>query len=238
MRQHSISTQQSTVQHDDHDVHIPYSSFVRYGEEEMQRRAAAFFELMNRRRSCRFLSSDPIPAGVLEDCIRVAGTSPSGAHTEPWTFVVVRSAPMKERLRAIVEEEERVNYEKRMGDAWVADLKPLGTSWQKEYITEAPAVVLVFDQTYGVDSQGERITHHYHEISIAICAGLFITALHNAGLATVTQTPLNAGRRIRQLCSRPDSEKCVLLLPIGFPKKDATVPNLSRKSLDKIMITL
>eukprot|EP00160_Parvularia_atlantis_P009063 Unigene18416_Nuclearia_a/m.53039 Unigene18416_Nuclearia_a/g.53039 ORF Unigene18416_Nuclearia_a/g.53039 Unigene18416_Nuclearia_a/m.53039 type:complete len:298 (+) Unigene18416_Nuclearia_a:49-942(+) len=209
----------------------------RLGEDEMRARARAFYEQMNRRRTVRFFAPDPVPREVIDDIVRTAGTAPSGAHTEPWTFVVVADAAVKRMVRELVEEEERVNYEQRMGAQWVQDLSPLGTTWQKPYLDTAPYLVLLFKQTYGVDpTTGARKVHYYNEISASIAAGLLIAAVHVAGLVTLTSTPLNAGGPLRRLLNRPENEKLLMLLPVGYPARDATVPNLKRKPLEEIAV--
>ncbi|XP_054424953.1 iodotyrosine deiodinase 1 isoform X2 [Pteronotus mesoamericanus] len=166
------------------------------------------------------------------------GTAPSGAHTEPWTFVVVQDPDMKHKIREIIEEEEEINYMKRMGQRWVTDLKKLRTSWIKEYLDTAPVLILIFKQVYGFAAKGQRKVHYYNEISVSIACGILLAALQNAGLVTVTTTPLNCGPRLRVLLSRPINEKLLMLLPVGYPGKEATVPDLKRKPLDQIMVTV
>ncbi|XP_019494455.1 PREDICTED: iodotyrosine deiodinase 1 isoform X2 [Hipposideros armiger] len=166
------------------------------------------------------------------------GTAPSGAHTEPWTFVVVKDSDMKHRIREIIEEEEEINYMKRMGHRWVTDLKKFRTNWIKEYLDTAPVLILIFKQVYGFAANGKRKVHYYNEISVSISCGILLAALQNAGLVTVTTTPLNCGPRLRVLLSRPTNEKLLMLLPVGYPSKEATVPDLKRKPLDQIMVTV
>ncbi|XP_059699354.1 iodotyrosine deiodinase 1 isoform X3 [Haemorhous mexicanus] len=166
------------------------------------------------------------------------GTSPSGAHTEPWTFVVVQDPYLKHKIREIVEEEEEINYKKRMGERWVNDLKRLRTNWIKEYLDTAPYLILIFKQVYGRLPNGKKKTHYYNEISVSIACGILLAALQNAGLYTVTSTPLNCGPQLRALLQRPANEKLLLLLPVGYPKKDATVPELTRKPLEDIMVVM
>jgi len=202
----------------------------------MIRKTQQFYEVANGRRSLRFFSDEPVPKQVIENVIRAAGTAPSGAHTEPWTFVAVGAPELKRQIRELVEEEERVNYERRMGGDWVNDLKTLGTTWEKAYLETAPWVIVMFKQTYGLNEDGSRRTHYYHEISASIAAGILITAINLAGLCTLTSTPLNCGSALRQLLGRPDNEKVLLLLPVGHPAPDATVPNLQRKPLGDIAV--
>ncbi|ROT67757.1 putative iodotyrosine dehalogenase 1 [Penaeus vannamei] len=207
--------------------HIPYSR-PRFSAEESIKRSKEFYEMMNSRRSVRFFSSDPVPREVIENVVRTAGTSPSGAHTEPWTFAVVGDPEVKQRSRG----------RKLFRDQWVQDLKALRTSWVKEYLTEAPWLILVFKQTYGMLPDGRKRNHYYHEISTALAGGILLSAIHNAGLVTLTSTPLNCGPALRSLLDRPPNEKLLLLLPVGFPSDGATVPDLRRKPLEEIMVVV
>ncbi|KAF4531878.1 hypothetical protein B566_EDAN000907 [Ephemera danica] len=199
-------------------AHVPFP-FKRFNDEEMLRRSREYYELMNGRRTLRMFS-----------------TGPSGAHTEPWTFVVVKDPEVKQKVREIIEEEEEINYNKRMGPQWTTDLRPLRTNWIKEYLTEAPYLILLFKQLYSLKPDGSKKIHYYNEQSVSIAAGLLISAVHASGLASLTSTPLNCGPALRTLFGRPSSEKLTLLLPVGFPSKDATVPDLKRKPLDEIMV--
>ncbi|CAG7734283.1 unnamed protein product [Allacma fusca] len=219
-------------------AHVPLSSYKRYSEEVMLERSLEFYQDMNNRRTLRYYSSEPVPREVIENIIRTAGTAPSGAHTEPWTFVVLSDPDLKQRVRELIEEEEEINYTKRMGNQWTKDLQPLKTDWVKEYLTEAPYIILVFKQAYGYNDDGTKKNHYYNELSVAISAGLLMAAIQRAGLVTLTSTPLNCGPGIRTLLNRPNNEKLTLLLPVGYPAKDATVPNLTRKPLKEIMVWL
>ncbi|XP_026522037.1 iodotyrosine deiodinase 1 [Notechis scutatus] len=218
-------------------AHIPFST-ERYSEEDMVKRSKDFYELLKKRRSVRFISDEPVPREVIDNVIKTAGTSPSGAHTEPWTFVIVNDKEVKHKIREIIEEEEEMNYMKRMGDRWVNDLKRMRTNWIKEYLDSAPYLILIFKQVYGILPDGKKKTHYYNEISVSIACGILLAALENVGLVTVTTTPLNCGPRLRVLLERPPNEKLLLLLPVGYPSKDATVPNFSRKPLDDIMVVI
>lgn len=217
--------------------HVPFSH-TRYPEKEMVKRSQEFYEFLNKRRSVRFISNEQVPMEVIDNVIKAAGTAPSGAHTEPWTFVVVKDSDMKHRIREIIEEEEEINYMKRMGHRWVTDLKKFRTNWIKEYLDTAPVLILIFKQVYGFAANGKRKVHYYNEISVSISCGILLAALQNAGLVTVTTTPLNCGPRLRVLLSRPTNEKLLMLLPVGYPSKEATVPDLKRKPLDQIMVTV
>ncbi|KAL5261755.1 hypothetical protein ACHWQZ_G007456 [Mnemiopsis leidyi] len=214
------------------NVHIPFS-LPRFEPEEMKKRARDFYELVNKRRSCRFFSPDPVPRDVLEQCILAAGTSPSGAHTEPWQFVVVYNKEDRLAIREIVEDEEKVNYERRMGKNWLQDLAKIKTTFVKEYISDADCIILVFKSPFHYKN-GVKHNNWYYEASVSISVGILLCALNNVGLVTVTSTPMNCGPAIRRLLGRPEHEKLAFLLPVGYPANSATVPDLHRKPLDKI----
>lgn len=150
--------------------------------------------------------------------------------------MVVSDTGLKHQVRLIIEEEEELNYRQRMGDKWVQDLSKLKTNWIKDYLDEAPYLILVFKQTYGIMSGNKKKTHYYNEISVSISCGILLAALQNVGLVTVTSTPLNCGPRLRVLLQRPVNEKLLMLLPVGYPAPNATVPDLARKPLDKIVV--
>lgn len=217
--------------------HIRYQH-ERLSIEESQRRADEFYHLMNNRRSIRFFSSDPVPQELVEKLVLTAGTGPSGAHTEPWSFVAVSDPDIKEQIRSIVEAEEEINYTKRMGKQWVADLKAFKTTWEKEYLTEAPWILLIFKQPYSPLPDGRKVNHYYHEISTSVSCGILLAAIQNAGLVTLTSTPLNCGPALRTILNRPAHEKLLMLLPLGYPTQDATVPDLKRKPLEEILTTM
>ena len=214
--------------------HVVYP-FQRKSETEMRVRATEFYREMNRRRSIRSFSSDPVPLEIIKDIVRTAGTAPSGAHSEPWTFVVVQDPKVKSKIREIVEQEEYLNYDHRMGDKWVNDLKFVKTSAEKQYMETAPYIIVVFKQKYHIGEDGVRYAHYYYEISTAVATGILVTAIQNAGLVSVVTTPLNAGSSLRELLGRPENEKAMVLLPVGYPAEGAEVPDVSRKDLDKIM---
>jgi iodotyrosine deiodinase len=201
----------------------------------MRQRAREFYLEMDRRRSVRALSPEPVPRALIEYAIRTAGTAPSGAHQQPWTFVVVGDADLKARIRASAEEEERRNYEGRMPQEWLDAVAPLGTDLHKEHITAAPYVVVLFKQSYGIGPSGTRYTHYYSTESCGIAAGFFIAAIHRMGLATLTHTPSPMGF-LADLLGRPDNERPFLLMPVGFPADGAHVPSLERKPLDAISV--
>lgn len=213
---------------------IPFS-LPRFSEEEMNRKLDAMYGQLSQRRTVRSFSSEPVPMGVLEKAIRIAGTAPSGAHKQPWTFCVVTNAELRKRIRAKVEEEERRSYEERMSQKWLEDLEPLGTDAIKPYIEEAPALIVVFKKVHEPDKEsGARHPNYYVSESCGIAVGLLLAALHEAGLATLTHTP-SPMNFLAELLERPSHERAFLNIPVGWPSSDATVPNLSRKPLNEIL---
>jgi iodotyrosine deiodinase len=218
------------------DAHpfIPLA-FERLPQDQMLRRARQCYAEMDRRRTTRHFSTEPVPRELIEFAVRTAGTAPSGAHQQPWTFAVVSDPALKRRMREAAEEEERVNYGGRMPPEWLSVLAPLGTDAVKEHITAAPYVVVMFRQSYGIDPDGSHRTHYYSTESCGIAAGLFIAAIHRMGLATLTHTPSPMGF-LRELLGRPENEKAFLLMPVGYPAPDARVPALHRKPLEEIAV--
>ena len=205
-------------------------------EEEMRERASSFYELMVRRRSIRTFDTTPVPRDLIEAAILTAGTAPSGAHQQPWTFVVVGDPDTKRRIRLAAEEEERTNYlDGRMPEEWQEEISRLGTSWQKPYLEDAPWIVVLFEQRYGVDDDGSRRKHYYVKESVGIAAGTFIAALHNMGLATLTHTP-SPMAFLTTLLDRPANARPFILFPIGYPTPGSVVPKLERKSLEDLLV--
>jgi nitroreductase len=207
--------------------------FQRQEDEAMQQAARSFYEHLDRRRTVRHFSTDPIPEGVLEDCIRAASTAPSGAHKQPWFFAVIKSAELKQKVREAAEAEERENYDRRFTEVWKRDLEPFRTNAVKEHITDAPAIVVLLKQNYSM-VDGEREKNYYVNESVGIAAGMFIAAVHNAGLVTLTHTPNPMGF-LTEILERPKGEVPMLLLPVGYPAEGAEVPVLERKPLEAIM---
>jgi nitroreductase len=213
--------------------YIPLSDYRPYPEEEMIRRAGAFHAQMNRRRSVRCFSRRAVPRKVLESCIRAAGTAPSGAHLQPWHFVVVSDPAVKRRIREAAEAEEREFYRGRAPDEWLEALAPLGTDEHKPFLEDAPYLIVVFARSYGLSTDGVKIKHYYVQESVGIATGILITAVHDAGLVALTHTPSPMGF-LGELLSRPANERPFLILVVGFPAEDATVPDLKRRSLEEI----
>lgn len=214
---------------------VPYL-FERLTEGEMLERASAFESLMEQRRSVRFFSEEPVPRKLIESAIRSASSAPSGAHRQPWTFVAVSNKEIKSEIRAAAEEEERRSYEGgRMPEEWKDALEPLGTTWHKPYLDTVPWLVVLFAQTYGWEPSSSKRKHYYVNESCGIAAGLFIAALHNMGLATLTHTP-SPMAFLSRILERPMGEKPYILFPIGYPDADCLVPDLRRKSLSEVSV--
>ena len=207
--------------------------FSELDSEEMSERAESFYELMDKRRTTRHFSTREVPRELIELAIKTASTAPSGAHLQPWTFVAISNPTLKAQIREAAEAEERKTYSERMPEAWEELLAPLGTDAVKEHITDAPWIIVIFRQSKRQRDNGEWGPTYYAQESCGIAAGLFIAAIHNMGLTTLTHTPSPMGF-LRDLLGRPSHEHAMLLMPVGYPDEDAKVPNLSRKSLDNI----
>ena len=213
---------------------VPYRP-PRRSATEMQRRADEVFEEMNTRRSVRAFSADPVPRDLIDRAVATASTAPSGAHRQPWTFVIVGDHATKAAIREAAEAEERQNYEGgRLPQEWRDALAPLGTDWHKPYLETAPWLVVVFEQRYGVLADGSREKNYYVKESVGIACGFFVSALHHIGLATLTHTP-SPMAFLSRLLGRPSNERPFALFPIGFPAEDCVVPDLTRKTLDQVI---
>ena len=215
-------------------------SFERLGEAEQSRRAEEFFRRMLTRRSVRHFSRDPVPIQLIERAIGIAGSAPSGANQQPWTFVVISDADLKRKIRIAAEAEEKESYERRMSQEWLDALAPLGTDWRKPHIEDAPFVIVVFRQAYGLKrdaNTGEerRYRHYYSEESVGIAVGFLLAALHISGLATLTHTP-SPMKFLSEILDRPANERAFVLIPVGYPAKDAEVPDIRKKPLEEFMV--
>jgi len=199
----------------------------------MHARAEAFYALMRMRRSLRFFSDRPVPRDVIALAIKTAGTAPSGAHHQPWRFVAVADPDLKRQIRVAAEEEEYESYHGRMAAEWLEALAPLGTDWHKPFLETAPWLVVCFAESYGVRGDGTKVKNYYVPESCGIACGLFIAAIHNMGLVTLTHTP-SPMRFLNDILDRPKQERPFILFPVGYPAEDATVPDLRRKQLDEI----
>ena len=211
----------------------PLPAYPEYPADEMARRAAGFYEEVRRRRSVRDFSNRPVARAVIEDCLRAAGTAPSGANMQPWHFVAVADASVKRRIRLDAEKEEREFYEHRAPQEWLDALAPLGTDADKVFLERAPWLIAIFVQSYGLLPDGRRVKHYYAQESVGIATGVLITALHHAGLATLTHTPSPMGF-LNEILNRPANERPFLLLVAGHPEAGAQVPAIGKHPLDQI----
>jgi len=212
---------------------IPLSTWHEYPEEEMMERAEAFYQTMQRRRSVRHFSDREVPPGIIESCIAAAGTSPSGANLQPWHFVIVSDADLKSQIARAAEKEEREFYETRAPEEWLEALESLGTDARKPYLETAPCLIVVFQERYGLRPEGEKIKHYYAAESVGIATGILITAIHQAGLVSLTHTPSPMGF-LNKILDRPGRESPFLILVAGYPGEEAVVPDIGRKPLDEI----
>ena len=211
----------------------PLSSWIERRPEEMRSRAREFYEDLRRRRTVRDFSDRSIPEDVIEDCIRAAGTAPSGAHMQPWHFVVVREPELKRRIRVAAEAEEREFYANRAPPEWLAALERLGTDADKAFLDTAPCLIAIFARRFGIDARGGRFKHYYVQESVGIATGMLVTALHHAGLVTLTHTP-SPMTFLTSILERPENERPFLLLVTGYPAPGAPVPVLEREALESI----
>jgi iodotyrosine deiodinase len=205
-------------------------AFDRLPEAEMRKRSAEFLELMLRRRSVRQFSDEPLPRELLEDALRVAGSAPSGANQQPWSFVLVSDPEVKARIREAAEHEEKLLYTERASREYLDVLEPIGTDWSKPHLTDAPYLIAVFEQPWGFDELGEKRKHYFVRESVGIAVGFLLAALHSAGLATLTHSPSPMGF-LKEILERPKNERPFLLIPVGYPAPDAITPTLVKKSL-------
>lgn len=210
---------------------VPLNSYRAYPPEEMRERAAAFYEEVNRRRTVREFSDRPVPRDIIETALRSAGTAPSGANLQPWHFAVVSNPEVKSKIRIAAEEEEQEFYSHRASAEWLAALEPLGTDDQKPFLETAPYLIAVFLQKFAILPDGRKVKHYYPVESTGLATGILITALHNAGLATLTHTP-SPMAFLNEILDRPKTERPFLLLVAGYPADDAEVPDIKRKPLE------
>jgi iodotyrosine deiodinase len=214
--------------------------FERLTEAEQLARSQEFLERMQTRRTVREFSWEPVPFALIANAIATAGTAPSGANQQPWTFVVVSDPAIKHKIRAAAESEEKENYERRMSPEWLEALEPFGTDWHKPHLEDAPYLIAVFVQSYGiaidpVTGAEHKYKHYYATESVGIAVGLLIASLHQAGLATLTHTP-SPMRFLSEILQRPPNERAFVLIPVGYPAPGAKVPNIKKKTLAEIMV--
>ena len=214
---------------------VPLSGYREYPVEEMAQRARDFHADLKRRRTVRDFSRRPVPREIIDACLEAATTAPSGANLQPWRFVVVGSAATKKRIRVAAEEEERHFYHHRAPRAWLDALAPLGTDEHKPFLENAPWLIAIFVQKYGRLEDGRKVKHYYPVESVGLATGILITALHMAGLATLTHTP-NPMKFLNEILGRPkDAERPFLLLVVGYPEEGTMVPDIGRKPLSEVV---
>lgn len=211
---------------------LPLSTYREFSAEEMKERIRNFRDEMLRRRTVRQFSRRPVPREVIEDCLRIAGSAPSGANMQPWHFVVISNPDVKRQIRNAAEKEEYIFYHKRAPKEWLDALRPLGTDEHKPYLEAAPYLIAVFAQTYGLTPDGRKFKNYYVTESVGIATGMLVSAVHMAGLVSLTHTPSPMGF-LNAILGRPAHEKAFLLLVVGYPAEDACVPDISKKPLEE-----
>lgn len=209
--------------------------FKKLSNEDLVHRSYDYYQKLDKRRTTRELSDEEIPLEVLENLILSAGTSPSGANLQPWTFALVRNKELKKEIRKQAEEVEKKSYEEQFSKEKLDDLKFTGLNWEKPFLENAPALIVVFKHKYRVDEEGNHHKIYYPNESIGIATGLLFSAIHNSGLCTIPYTPLPL-TFIKRILKRPDNEAPFMILPIAFPKDDAKIPDKQRKSLNEIIV--
>jgi nitroreductase len=215
----------------------PLDTYEEYPPAEMRRRAEEFYREAARRRSVREFSDRPLDRRVIDDCLRAAGTAPSGANQQPWHFVVVTDPDTKRRIRRAAETEEREFYQSRATQEWLDALAPLGTDADKPFLETAPVLIAIFVQSTGRRPDGGSVKHYYAVESVGLASGILIAALHHAGVATLTHTPSPMGF-LNEILSRPSNERPFLLLVAGYPADGARVPEITRKSFDEFVTSV
>jgi nitroreductase len=216
---------------------FPFTRYEKPGftSAEMLAKSRAFYHWANLRRTCRDISNKAVPKEVIENILLSAGTAPSGAHKQPWTFCAISNHAVKSAIRKAAEEEEYKSYHGRMNEIWLKDLAPLGTDWQKPFLETAPWLIVVFKRSFEVNENGEKLQNYYVQESCGIACGFLLAAIHDAGLVALTHTPSPMGF-LSKLLGRPENEKPFLLIPVGYAQKEAWVPDLQRKKLDEIAL--
>ncbi|GMQ79544.1 MAG: nitroreductase family protein [Anaerolineae bacterium] len=212
---------------------MPLPKYQEFFPNEMIKRSKDFYQTMRKRRSVRHFSDRPVPIEVIKNCLRAAGTSPSGANLQPWHFVVVTNPDVKRQIRHAAEKEELEFYTRRAPQEWLDMLAPLGTNYHKPFLETAPILIVIFVQAYGLLPDGRKTKYYYANESVGLATGILITALHTTGLATLTHTPSPMGF-LSEILGRPPNERPFLILVTGFPAEDAQVPVIRKKSLDEI----
>ncbi len=212
---------------------VPLPNYRECSHDEMIQRSGAFYADMQRRRSVRSFSDRPVPREIIENCLRAAGTAPSGANMQPWHFVVVSDPDIKQQIKEAAEEQERRFYNRAASQEWVQTIRPLGTDTHKPFLTTAPYLIVIFVQRYSLSPGGHKIRHYYVSESVGIATGILVTAIHQAGLVSLTYTPSRMDF-LNDVLARPANERPFLILVVGYPSDDAVVPDLARKPLEQI----
>ncbi|GAB1420716.1 nitroreductase family protein [Anaerolineales bacterium] len=215
-------------------------NFDYLSQEQQIQHSQRFLQTMRKRRTVRDFSSEPIPFELIKNAIATAATAPSGANQQPWTFVVVSNPDLKKKIRVAAEAEEKESYERRMSQEWLDALAPLGTDWHKPHLEEAPYLIVIFRQSYGLvtdplTGEASRVKHYYSDESVGIALGMLLCSLHLAGLATLTHTP-SPMQFLADILERPQNERAFMLIATGLPAEDAQVPNITKKPLEQLMI--
>ena len=203
--------------------------------DDMIQKSNAFYNWLNKRRSIREFSDKNVPKQVIENIIKTASTAPSGAHKQPWTFCAVSNTDLKQQIRVAAEAEEKETYENRMGKRWKNDLAAIGTDMHKPFLEIAPWIIVAFKRAYEYEKDGTKHNNYYVNESVGLACGMLITAIHHAGLATLTHTP-SPMKFLTELLKRPDNERAFLLLPVGYPREPVYVPDLKRKKLNEVAV--
>ncbi len=212
---------------------LPLKNYLKLSDDEMIKNSKDFFERIKLRRTVREFSSRAVPLKIIENCLKAAGTAPSGANKQPWYFVVVKSEEIKKQIREAAEREEREFYGGKATQEWLNDLKPLGTDAHKPFLQDAPYLIVIFERKFEQTDTGERKKHYYTKESVGIATGILITALHFSGLATLTHTP-SPMNFLTDILKRPKNEKPFLILVTGYPAEGTQVPDISKKNLETI----
>lgn len=216
-------------------IHVSYSNELNLSEEELIAESKDILLTLNKRRSLRFFSEKTFPAEVIENLVMAASTAPSGANKQPWTFCVVSSSELKKQIRIAAEEEERISYESRMSEEWKEDLKPFATDWQKPFLEIAPYLIIVFKRAYEFEIGGKKHQNYYVNESVGLACGFLLTAIHKLGLVALTHTP-SPMDFLTKILDRPSNERPFLLIPVGYPADDATVPEIQRKNKEDVLV--
>ena len=212
--------------------HINYTPLT-YKENEMLKRSLDYFNWLNKRRTVREFSQKTVSKKIIENIILSASTAHSGAHKQPWTFCAISNSKLKSKIRKAAELEEKLAYEVKMSRQWKEDLAPIGTDMFKPFIEEAPWIIVAFKRIYEIDDKGKRYNNYYVNESLGIACGMMISAIHNAGLVTLTHTP-NPMNFLTEILNRPANERAFILFPVGYANEDVYVPNLKRKKLEDV----